>query len=200
MFKIPIKLHQCWWAGEGEGEISLKRQRENPISRSSSLQQLARLCAAAVIIASTNSWNKLNSSRVTTACTQHKYHILYSMSASRVWERKNRMETSKTFTMEICMIVKDVCARWAQFNIFSATWEITASWDMKGGEHCVRAVLIWLRLPLSWSGSGRRYRRWLAAWSWPEELQRCGWSQPSALGPSEKMRRKREGRKEVCEL
>lgn len=39
-------------------------------------------------------------------------------------------------------------------------------------------------IPLSWSGSGRHYRKWLVVWSWPMVLQRCGWSLPSAQDPS----------------
>lgn len=38
--------------------------------------------------------------------------------------------------------------------------------------------------PLSWIESGRRYRRWWAAWSWPTGLRRCGWSLPSEQDPS----------------
>lgn len=39
-------------------------------------------------------------------------------------------------------------------------------------------------VPQSWIGSGRRYRRWPAAWSWLVALQRCGLWPPSARGPS----------------
>lgn len=50
-------------------------------------------------------------------------------------------------------------------------------------------------VPLSWSGSGRHYRRWPAAWSWSAVLQRCGWSRPSALGPSDGEMTEREREK-----
>lgn len=58
-------------------------------------------------------------------------------------------------------------------------------------------------VPLSWSESDRRYRRWPAAWSWPEELQKCGWSRPSEPDPSDrkdKQNKEKEGTGWVCEL
>lgn len=54
-------------------------------------------------------------------------------------------------------------------------------------------------VPLSWSGSGRRYTRWLAAWSWSVVLQRCGLSQPSAPGPSDREMTREETEREICE-
>lgn len=63
------------------------------------------------------------------------------------------------------------------------------SWEAAGRRAilCVRVCFFRnVPVPLSWSGSGRRYRRWLVAWSWSVGLQRCGWSRPSAPDPSDR--------------